>query len=130
MSEGWRVQLAQRGIGVSVLCPGFVRTSIASGQRNRPGGQRPGGDQQGVFLSPFIDAGMDPEILAARVLEAIRDDELYIFTHPERKAMVEGRFNAILEAFDRAAKSPALKDHEPQDLSALTRPPPPQAQRR
>jgi NAD(P)-dependent dehydrogenase (short-subunit alcohol dehydrogenase family) len=123
MSEGWRAQLAPRGIGVSVLCPGFVHTSIASGQRNRPGGQRPGGDEQGAFLSQFIDAGMDPKMLAARVLEAIRDDELYIFTHPELKAMVEGRFNAILEAFDRAAKSPALKDYKPQDLSALMRPP-------
>jgi hypothetical protein len=67
---------------------------------------------------------MDPTMLAARVLEAIRDDELYIFTHPELKAAVEGRFKAILEAFDRAAKSPALKDHEPQDLSALAGPPP------
>jgi hypothetical protein len=45
------------------------------------------------------------------------------------KAIVEGRFNAILEAFDRAAKSPALKDHKPQDLSVLAGPPP-QAQAR
>ena len=122
MSEGWRMQLAPRGIGVSVLCPGFVRTSIASGHRNRPGGPRPGGDAQASLLSQFIDAGMDPNMLAARVLEAIRDDELYVFTHPELKGWVQGRFNAILEAFDRAAKSPALKDHKPQDLSALAPP--------
>jgi NAD(P)-dependent dehydrogenase (short-subunit alcohol dehydrogenase family) len=124
MSEGWRLQLAPRGIGVSVLCPGFVRTNIGSGQRNRPGGPNPGGDQLSALLSPFIEAGMDPKMLAARVLEAIRDDELYIFTHPELKAAVEGRFNAILEAFDRAAKSPALKGYTPQDLSALMAPPP------
>ena len=130
MSEGWRVQLAPRGVGVSVLCPAFVRTSIGSGQRNRPGGPRRGAEERSSVLNQLIDAGMDPKMLAARVLEAIRDDELYIFTHPELKGAVEGRFNAILEAFDRAAKSPALKDHKPQDLSALMGPPPQRAQAR
>ncbi|HUO66597.1 MAG TPA: SDR family NAD(P)-dependent oxidoreductase [Gammaproteobacteria bacterium] len=125
MSEGWRVQLAPRGVGVSVLCPAFVRTSIGRGQRNRPGGPQPGTEERSALLNKLVEAGMDPKMLAARVLEAIRDDELYIFTHPELKAAVEGRFNAILEAFDRAAKSPALKDHKPQDLSALMGPPPP-----
>ena len=130
MSEGWRVQLAPRGIGVSVLCPAFVRTSIGSGHRNRPGGPRAGAEERSALLNKLVAAGMDPNMLAARVLEAIRDDELYIFTHPELKAVVEGRFNAILEAFDRAAKSPALKDHKPQDLSALMGPPRQQAQAR
>ena len=126
MSEGWRLQLAPRGIGVSVLCPAFVRTSIGSGHRNRPGGPRSSGQAGSMVLNKLVEAGMDPKMLAARVLEAIRDDELYIFTHPEMKAIVEGRFNAILEAFDHAAKSPALKDHKPQDLTLLTGPPPPQ----
>jgi NAD(P)-dependent dehydrogenase (short-subunit alcohol dehydrogenase family) len=125
MSEGWRVQLAPRGIGVSVLCPAFVRTNIGSGHRNRPGGPRPDGGARQAVLNQLVEAGMDPKMLAARVLEAIRDDELYIFTHPELKAAVAARFAAILEAFDRAAKSPALKDHKPQDLSALMGPPPP-----
>ncbi len=129
MSEGWRMQLAPRGIGVSVLCPGFVRTSIGSGHRNRPGGPRGGSDAGSAVLNQLVEAGMDPQMLAARVLEAIRDDELYIFTHPELKAAVVGRFNAILEAFDHAAKSPALEDYEPQDLSALMGPPPAQASR-
>jgi NAD(P)-dependent dehydrogenase (short-subunit alcohol dehydrogenase family) len=120
LSEGWRVQLAPRGIGLSVLCPGFVRTNIGTGHRNRPGGPRPGADPERVaVLSQLVNAGMDPNMLAARVLEGIRDDELYIFTHPELKGAIQARFDGILEAFDRAASSPALKDHEPQDLSAL-----------
>jgi NAD(P)-dependent dehydrogenase (short-subunit alcohol dehydrogenase family) len=128
MSEGWRAQLAPRGIGVSVLCPAFVRTSIGSGHRNRPGGPRPGGDRAQSVLNQLIEGGMDPKMLAARVLEAVRDDELYVFTHPELKAAIEARFDGILEAFDRAARSPALKNHKPQDLSALM-PPPAQAAR-
>src|SRR3974390_1938273 len=34
LSEGLRPELAPRGIGVSVLCPGFIRTHIADSARN------------------------------------------------------------------------------------------------
>jgi NAD(P)-dependent dehydrogenase (short-subunit alcohol dehydrogenase family) len=119
ISEGWRVQLAPKGIGVSVLCPGFVRTNIGTGHRNRPGGPRGNGRGQASVLNQLIEDGMDPRMLAERVLEGIRDDELYIFTHPELKGAIAARFDAVLEAFDRAAQSPALADHEPQDVSVL-----------
>jgi NAD(P)-dependent dehydrogenase (short-subunit alcohol dehydrogenase family) len=123
MSEGWRVQLAPLGIGVSVLCPGFVRTNIGHGHRNRPGGPRRNANpERTAVLQQLLDAGMAPETLAARVLEGIRDDELYIFTHPELKPAFEARFNAILAAVDKAAQSPALEDHKPQDLRALGMP--------
>src|ERR1700722_13992924 len=36
LSEGLRLELAPRGIGVSVLCPGFIRTEIVNSGRNRP----------------------------------------------------------------------------------------------
>ena len=36
LSEGLRVALAPRGIGVSVLCPGFIRTQIMNSRRNVP----------------------------------------------------------------------------------------------
>jgi hypothetical protein len=47
-----------------------------------------------------IDAGLEPDAVAARMLAVIRDDELYIFTHPGMRAEVEGRFDAILAAMD------------------------------
>ena len=47
-----------------------------------------------------IEAGLDPATVAARVLAAIREDELYIFTHPGMRAEVEARFAAILAAMD------------------------------
>src|SRR5262249_31986039 len=100
--------------------PAFVRTDIGRGHRNRPGGPREGGNsERSTVLNSLVEAGMDPAMVAARVLEGIRDDELYIFTHPELKAAFEAQFNAVLTAYDRAPRSPALRDHVPQALSAF-----------
>ncbi|MEH2545897.1 NAD(P)-dependent dehydrogenase (short-subunit alcohol dehydrogenase family) [Bradyrhizobium sp. AZCC 2262] len=108
MSEGLNLQLKPHGIGVSVLCPSYVRTRIGESGRNRP--ERYG---QSLPLDPAspaaamvaaiaenIQAGLDPAFVAARVLAAIREDQLYIFTHQGMRAEVEGRFAAILAAMD------------------------------
>jgi len=109
MSEGLAVQLKPHGIGVSVLCPSFVRTRIGESGRNRL--ERYGPVQPLDPASPAaamvaeigrrIEAGLEPADVAARVLAAIRDDELYVFTHPGMRAEVEQRFATILAAMDR-----------------------------
>lgn len=109
VSEGLCHQLQPLGIGVSVLCPHFVRTGIGESGRNRPVryGQPqpldPGSPAAAVVaeIARQIEAGLDADAVAARVLAAIRNDELYIFTHPGMRAEVEGRFAAILAAMDR-----------------------------
>jgi NAD(P)-dependent dehydrogenase (short-subunit alcohol dehydrogenase family) len=109
MSEGLAVQLRPHGIGVSVLCPSFVRTRIGESGRNRPDRYGPAqppapGSQSAIIVAEIarlLEAGLDPAAVAARVLAAIRDDELYVFTHPRMRDEVEGRFNAILAAMDR-----------------------------
>ncbi|WP_065750088.1 SDR family NAD(P)-dependent oxidoreductase [Bradyrhizobium paxllaeri] len=111
MSEGLSLRLKPHGIGVSVLCPSYVRTRIGESGRNRP--ERYGPTQPLDPASPAaalvaelarnIDAGLEPDAVAARVLAAIRDDELYIFTHPGMRAEVEPRFAAILAAMDRVS---------------------------
>ena len=111
MSEGLATQLKPLGIGVSVLCPGFVRTRIAESRRNRPeryGPRRtpdpasPAG-ALAAQIAEHVQSGLDPSDVAARVLSAIREDELYVFTHPEIRAEVEERFSGILAAMDKAA---------------------------
>jgi NAD(P)-dependent dehydrogenase (short-subunit alcohol dehydrogenase family) len=111
MSEGLAMQLKPLGIGVSVLCPGFVRTGIAESGRNRP--QRYGprripdpaswAGALAAQLANLAQSGIDPADVARRVLAAIRDDELYVFTHPEMRAEMAERFAAILAAMDKAA---------------------------
>jgi NAD(P)-dependent dehydrogenase (short-subunit alcohol dehydrogenase family) len=115
MSEGWNGQLAPFNIGVSVLCPGFVRTRIFESGRNRQdkyGGHADvdaglGADREAG--AQMVLSGIDPDVVGARVVEAVRDNELYIFTHPNLKDWAEARFGAIRAAFDRAAASEALK---------------------
>ncbi len=111
MSEGWSAQLAPKNIGVSVLCPGFVKTRINESRRNRQDAYGP--DER---TPPPADApasrvltGIPVEPVGRRVVEAVKANELYIFTHPGSKAGVAARFERILAAFDVAAESPALE---------------------
>lgn len=113
LSEALAAQLRPLGIGVTVLCPGFVRTRISDSGRNRPeryGTARPEdpaspSGQLQAQVAELVRTGIDPEGVAAQVLEAVREDELYVFTHhgPEWRAMLEARFAAILAAMDKAA---------------------------
>jgi len=113
MSEGLRPQLQPLGIGVSVLCPHFVRTKIGESGRNRPEryGQAqpldPNSPAAAVVadISRQIAAGLDPADVAGRVVNAIRADELYIFTHPNMREIVDGRFAAIEAAMDQVTAS-------------------------
>jgi NAD(P)-dependent dehydrogenase (short-subunit alcohol dehydrogenase family) len=108
MSEGLAAELQPHGIGVSVLCPEYVRTRIGESGRNRPG--RYGESHQLDPASPAaqvvaeiarrLEAGIDPGQVAARVLEAIRNDQFYIFTHPNMREAVDERFAAIQAAMD------------------------------
>jgi NAD(P)-dependent dehydrogenase (short-subunit alcohol dehydrogenase family) len=109
MSEGLAAQLKPLGIGVSVLCPSYVRTGIGESGRNRP--PRYGATQTfdpespaGMMLARItqnIEAGLNPSDVAARVLAAIAADEFYVFTHPGMREGVDPRFAAILAAMDK-----------------------------
>jgi NAD(P)-dependent dehydrogenase (short-subunit alcohol dehydrogenase family) len=109
MSEGWAGQLGPRDIGVSILCPGFVKTRIHESRRNRSDAYGP--DQRAApseGAASLVLGGIDVGPVADRVVEAIKANELYVFTHPEMKPAVVARFERILAAFDTAAASPAL----------------------
>jgi hypothetical protein len=86
-----------------------VRTGIGESGRNRPEryGQPPALDPASpaamivAEIARRLQAGFDPAEVAARVLSAIREDELYVFTHPNMREEVDGRFAAIRAAMDR-----------------------------
>jgi len=112
MSEGLARDLAPEGIGVSVLCPGFVRTRIADSGRNRPDRygpavRPPAGSSAAALvrhLAEQADAGLDPDAVAAQTIAAIQSNVFYVFTHPAMRDEVDARFAAIDAAFRRAER--------------------------
>jgi NAD(P)-dependent dehydrogenase (short-subunit alcohol dehydrogenase family) len=113
MSEGLAMQVNPLGIGVTVVCPGYVRTRISESARNRSRryGEAPKPDPAspaGILAArsaELAQSGLDPSDVAAQVLTAIRKDELYVFTHYDAswRGEVAARFAAILAAMDKAA---------------------------
>lgn len=110
MSEGWAGQLESQNIGVSILCPGFVKTRIHESRRNRLEAYGPddrAAPPADAQPSPVL-SGIPVEPVANRVVEAVKANELYVFTHPEFRGVVAARFERVMSAFDTAAASPAL----------------------
>jgi NAD(P)-dependent dehydrogenase (short-subunit alcohol dehydrogenase family) len=91
-------ELAMTGspVGVSVLCPGWVRTRIAESDRNRPAGMAPRSGPLRDGLAEVVANGMPPELVARAVLEAVRERRFYVLTHPEITANVEARLRGIV----------------------------------
>jgi len=118
MSESWHAELASHNIHVSVLCPAFVKTRINLSERNRqPGYAREEQERDidsfknealAAHMQNVINNGLAVDIVGERVVEALNAGELYIFTHPNYRPIVQQRYKAIDDAFERAAASPLL----------------------
>ncbi len=103
LSESLRASLAPHGIGVSVLCPGLVKSYIYASDEVRPAalkaGAKPVNPENVKRLAQVHEFGMEPDVIAARVLEAIAEDRFHIFTHPEFKDELGEVFGEIMQDF-------------------------------
>ena len=103
LSESLRASLAPHGIGVSVLCPGLVKSYIYASHEIRPAGlqagAKPVNSEFVQRLAQVQEFGMEPDVIAARVLEAMREDRFHIFPHPEFKEELGEVFGEILGDF-------------------------------
>jgi len=101
LSESLHAELAEEGIGVSVLCPGGVRSRLwrtSRAVKGLPDTDVPPDDVSGQSAT----AGMTPYEVGRRVVDAIVADELYVFTHPEYRAYVADRHERMMRGFDHA----------------------------
>ncbi len=89
LSEQLALELHELGpsIGVSVLCPGLVRTPMTA--------------QLG------FEGGIDPEVVAGHVVEAIREERFWVLTHPEWTDLVRVRCTGIIEGTAPQAPAPS-----------------------
>jgi NAD(P)-dependent dehydrogenase (short-subunit alcohol dehydrogenase family) len=93
LSESLFHELALTGskVGVSVLCPGFVKTRIHESARNMPDELTSYNDEPAAQLiadlaSQAVNAGIDADVVGGAVEEAIRTNKFWILTH-ERSAV-------------------------------------------
>ncbi|MGO9838078.1 MAG: SDR family NAD(P)-dependent oxidoreductase [Polyangiaceae bacterium] len=92
-------------VKVSVLCPAWVKTRISDSERNRPasapagqGGVRTPQDQMvESMVRAAVEAGIPPEVVAEKVLQAVIEEKFWILTHSKTKKIVEKRMIGILE---------------------------------
>ncbi len=102
ISEAIRGDLAKDNIGVSVLCPGPVRTNIGELAKNRPpqfgvGDAYREAEEAGATRVSFPSM-MEPADVGALVLNAVRNDDFYIITHGEWRSHAAARHAAVLAA--------------------------------
>lgn len=109
LSEALREDLAESGIGVSVLCPGMVQTRILESERTRPETFAPddadaeaAAQAHSEVMHMAMNAGIPAEEVAQLVVDGVKQNLLYLFPHPELKASTEARVQAILDAFGEA----------------------------
>ena len=102
-SESLRHELAEEGIGVSVLCPGYVPSGLSRNSAvQRPGhfgGPEPEPEQAeaGTEIFPVTVTAEDVGRIAVR---GIRGNHLHLFTHPDAADRIAPRFAQIRADFE------------------------------
>lgn len=113
MSESLRYSLAPHGIGVSILCPGLVKSYIYASDDVRPKelleGAKPIDTENVKRLAEFHEFGMEPDVIAARVLDGMRANRAYIFSHPEFRDELAGLFEEYLSDFQDYPNDPGFE---------------------
>ena len=99
LSESLLMEVAEKGVGVSVLCPGLVDTNlIRQSPRVRPAALDPGIEHQQP--APDVAAGISPRVVGDQVMDAVREGTFYIITHDDYRDIIKMRHDGILEALD------------------------------
>jgi NAD(P)-dependent dehydrogenase (short-subunit alcohol dehydrogenase family) len=119
--ESIRGELAADQIGVSVLCPGPIKSRIHESGQNRPERFRAGSGfrqaEEQLSRRVVSDLWMEPEAVGRMCLKAIQNNELYVITHGEWREAFQQRVNAILAAMPTEVNAELI--------ATLRQPPPP-----
>jgi NAD(P)-dependent dehydrogenase (short-subunit alcohol dehydrogenase family) len=102
ISECIRSELALENIGVTVLCPGPVRTNIHELSKNRPKhfgvGDAFRDSENAGGAQVHFPSMLEPSAVGAMVLRAVLHDEFYVITHGEWKSAAASRHAAVIAA--------------------------------
>jgi len=100
LSESLRYSLAPKGIGVSCVCPGLVKSYIYASDDIRPDAlladAKPRNTEMIERLAGMHQVGMEPDVIAARILQGMRENQAYIFPMPDHKDELAEYFAEVL----------------------------------
>lgn len=110
ISESLRGELNGTNVGVSVLCPAFVKTRLGDADRNMPDALEEGLSAEeveerrniGRGAAALVEGGVSTDIVVHCVLDAVRTGRFYVITHPEQIGAFKKRADAILRAATEA----------------------------
>ena len=103
------LRAAGSAVGVSILCPSNTAdTCVLDAERNRPPtapvvARAPGVDQLVDTIRQVVDHGQPVDLLAARVLDAVRANRLWVFPHPDSASMLTPRLDSLGQVLAAAA---------------------------
>jgi NAD(P)-dependent dehydrogenase (short-subunit alcohol dehydrogenase family) len=93
-------------VGVSVLCPGWVRTGIMDSERNWPSalGDVPAGNPLAeageAYVRRAVAEGTTPAAVADLVLEAVEAPRFWVFPHDDFLALAVERWDRVAQGLD------------------------------
>lgn len=106
--ESLRAELAGSNIGVTIFCPGLVMSNIQDSNRNRPktladtrfsAGAEAQAQERLMRSDP--ERAMDPFEAGRLVLRGMRNNDLYVLTHPEFEPVMQARNDALIASIPR-----------------------------
>jgi NAD(P)-dependent dehydrogenase (short-subunit alcohol dehydrogenase family) len=104
VSESLAIELAGTSVGVSVLCPMWVRTRIHESDRNAPPGVATLIAEDPTSLAGardvvagFVNSGLAPGVVAEKVVKAVKDKGFWVFPHEEVRDAVRARGQSIAD---------------------------------
>jgi NADP-dependent 3-hydroxy acid dehydrogenase YdfG len=94
--EALRVELESTSVGTSVFCPGLVDTDNYPMGEENPFRAAQAAKANQAARARTAPVGMDPLEAGERVLNGVVNNDLFILTHPEFKAGMAERYDAIM----------------------------------
>ncbi len=90
------------GVGVSVLCPGWVNTRVYDAARYRTDDEEQSEASQAAaeglmdVVKGLVTSGLDPSVVADQVVDAVLTRRFYILTHPSWNDAITDRTATIV----------------------------------
>jgi NAD(P)-dependent dehydrogenase (short-subunit alcohol dehydrogenase family) len=114
LSESLRCSVAPHGIGVSCVCPGLVKSYIYASDDIRPtdlmDGAKPVNTEHVERLAGLHQVGMEPDVIAARILQGMRENQAYIFPMPDHKEELAEYFDEVLGQYRDYPQDPGYDE--------------------